>query len=309
LEGAETSPLLGIAEEGVALIRSWRDEIADQWQPAELQLNPQGLVTAMEDWGKLGLEPLQMLWAILGEEWLLRARRMTRSDFEALLERMRKAHLRGSDDPDEAALLIECAEPMLWRRLKSRRYLVSHRTALAPWTWGLGSSDSPPERRERKSPRQLLPTRQGPIPNLGPVLAGILVHGIAEDLAGKASEAQDLGTSVTGWLLNRTVEPFEFQRWMSELDFQIPDPRPGLSESERRRTLRTYLVFRFRRMYASMRDDFGWKAFRDEAHHNPFFVFAPAGDLSIARALYTVHWSEPRPGKVGIGAGNRAPKS
>lgn len=92
-------------------------------------------------------------------------------------------------------------------------------------------------------------------------------------------------------LLKRNVLPGEFRKWRGYLDFRISDPTPGLSEPERRRIYRDWLVFRFERYYRTTRSLGDWSDFCSEAQHNPAFLFTCVGDVQVAQQLYSICWA------------------
>jgi hypothetical protein len=193
-------------------------------------------------------------------------------------------------------LVEEAAGGSLRRALKARRFLV----AFGAWSvrsarlvTQLASAHHGRISRSDVHPDYAVATRPGQIPKLGPIAAGILVEGIAGRSGALEPKSHSFGLTVARALLGRQVQSGEFGKWRSRLDFAIQDPRPGLSEPERRTTFRDYLVFRFERIYKSMTSgEFSsWDAFLAEAESNPTFALTCVGDSEIAQGLFSVFWA------------------
>jgi hypothetical protein len=132
--------------------------------------------------------------------------------------------------------------------------------------------------------------KPGPVPNVGPIAAGVLLEGLAADVATLYAQSTRFGARLCDLLLGRRVSMGEFGKWRRSLDFPISDPTPGLSHSEQRKTFRGWLVFRARRYYASVGDLGSWDGFLAAARQNPAFTFTGVGDAKIAARLYAMCW-------------------
>ena len=290
----ETSNLAEMVSDAAGLIRDWRSEIAEQWPPGGAEIDQEELGSLLQTGQAGGWDPQMVLWAVLGAEWLLRARPATHEDVEAEMEKIRNALLRGSSDPNHAVLIEEVAGRALRRELKRRRFLVSYRTFTVPSArllMRLAKGSRPPTDSGRLRSLTAVQVRQGPIPKLGPIVAAVLVQGVAEQITGERISSDRFGLALAKLLLNRRILLPEFRKWKARLNVAIPDPALQLSEPERRQTLRDWLVFRFERCYGSMSGSVGWDDFCHEARHNPTFACSCVGDLQIARGLYALTWA------------------
>lgn len=289
----ETPLLASRVAFAAAMIRDWRSEVAKQWSVSALKLEQPELVALLGTWQARGLDPETVLWAVLGAEWLFRARRATDEDVRAELNKIRDALLRGSPDPNHAVLVVEVAGRSISRALKKGRYLLSYGTFTLPsaslvMRYARGSRPI-----TESDPVQTLPVvrmRRGPIPKLGPYIASVLVQGMADRRALHGDSSVQPGLALASLLLKRRVLEHEFLAWKATLDLPISDPAPGLSEPEHRKTLGDWLLFRFERMHGSMSAGIGWNNFCHEARHNPAFIFGCVGDLQTARDLYGLQW-------------------
>jgi hypothetical protein len=288
------SPPIGAAVADVArLVRLWRSEVPGQWRPNELELNQERLSALLQEWRGGGGDPTLVLWVVLGTEWLYRARRATGDDVEAEIAEIRKALLKGSPNPNRAVFVERVAGPLLRRRLKDRRFLV------ALGTWTVPSADIVMElarahhgqlERSKIEPRTAVRVKPGPIPNVGPIIAGVLIEGAAETVPGLRDQATHLAVELTRILLHREVSSGEFGKWRGYLSRRIPDPMPGLSEPERRTNLRDWLVFRFGRVFPATRGSMSWEEICGEAERSPHFLFSCVGDAGIAARVYAIYW-------------------
>ncbi len=291
-EVPETSPLVSRVADATRLVRAWRSEVAGQWKGG-LEIDQEKMVALLHDGHRLGLDPEMVLWAVLGAEWLLRARPATDADVEAELAKIRNALLRGSSDPNHAILVEEVAGRALRRELKRRRFLVSYGAFTVPSAlllMGMARGSRPGTAAAPARLRSAVKVRRGRIPNLGPIIAAVVIQGIAERFTRGRVKSDHLGRAAAKALLSREVLPVEFRKWKKRVNVSICDPRPHLSEPERRTTLRDWLVFRFERYYSNTSGRLNWEGFCHEATTNPTFVFSSAGDQEDARSLYSLHW-------------------
>jgi hypothetical protein len=275
------------------LIREWRSEIAEQWPPGGVNIDAEEMVALLRTGEGLGWDPQMVLWVVLNAEWLFRARAARADDVEAELVKIRDALLMGSSDPNHAVLVEQVAWPALRRELRRRRFLVSYRAFTVPSASLLMRFARGSKGVVGSVPNRTLPivrVRRGPISKLGPIIAGLVVQGIAERASGQKVPSDHFGRALSELLLKRTVLLPEFRKWKAKLRVTISDPRPGLSERERRTTLRDWLVFRFERHYRSMSSSMNWEDVCQEAARNPVFVFTALADLEDARSLYALTW-------------------
>jgi hypothetical protein len=275
------------------LIEGWRAEVAGQWPPGGLRVDRESLVGLLKDGEALRLDPQAVLWAVLGAEWLLRARPATKEDVEAEMAEIRRALIKGSTDPNHAVLVEHVAGRALRRALKQSRFLVSYQAFTVPSGWVLmrfarGAGGLEP--KAWGQPVRAVQVRRGPVTRLGPIVGAILAQGIVERSTGQKAKSDRFACALAATMLKRKVLLPEFRKWKTRASVKITDPSPEHSEPERRRTLRDWLLFRFERVYRNTRGDRRWDQLYDEADRNPKFAFTCVGDQEVARMLYGLKW-------------------
>jgi len=75
---------------------------------------------------------MMLIWAILGAEWLLRARSATAEDVENELRKIGNALETGTSDLNLAVFVLGAAQKVLRRDLEKPRYVVSYGTWTVP---------------------------------------------------------------------------------------------------------------------------------------------------------------------------------
>src|SRR5262245_56260211 len=196
----ETSALRQMATDAAQFIREWRSEVSEQWLPEELEIDPRALEAVLRDGQQQGCEPLMLVLAILGAEWLLRARPATAEDVDNELRKIGRALERGTSDLNLAVFVLGTARPVLQRHLEKCRYLVSYRT------WTLPSSSlvmqlakrgaRPRVDYARVPPIAVVSVRRGPLPVIGPIVAAILAEGVAVRSGLDAERSERLAVAV-----------------------------------------------------------------------------------------------------------------
>jgi len=292
----ETSVLRQMATDAARFICRWRSEVSEQWLPAELEIEPSALETVLRDGQRQGCEPLMLVLAILGAEWLLRARPATAEDVEKELRKIGNALERGTSDLNLAVFVLGAAQKVLRRRLEKCRYLVSYST----WTLPSPSLVMQLAKRGARprvdyaqvSPITVVSVRRGPLPCIGPIVAAILTEGIAAKAGQDPARSEELAVAVAGLLQKQKLVPPEFPKWRDKLSFSIVDPALFMTGPDRRKTFRGWLIFRFHRHYRSMARELStWGAFCEQARDNPRWLFSSVGDLQVARQMYAVRWA------------------
>jgi hypothetical protein len=289
-----------MAEEAVELLRGWRAEAAKQWTDMPVEADPEALRTVLQSGEAFGVKLLASLCVVLKCEWLYRARRATADDIEGELWGIRNGlskSLRGALTPDQAALVVEALRAGITKRLQSRRYLVSLRTWAVP-AHGLpfrgGGTKCRPE-NATDFPVDVVKTKRGRVPKVGPMVASVLYAGLLERAGAAPSKADRLGADLGSVLLSRTVLLPEFRGWKAALDRPVPDP----AHPEEQTTLRSWLVSRAAGGPSFLERDRGWQMLRDLAAREPQTVFVGRRDAQVAARLYAITWSEKNPSKKG----------
>jgi hypothetical protein len=196
-----------VAETG-ELVEVWRAEVAPEGR--ERRVNRTKLARLFEQWNSDWLDLGQLAYVILGSEWLFRARLGTVEDIDRELARI-QARLcnpaKGVLEPDQAYLLINAVRPAIERELKEKRVLISLgtwavRDRLARWRLFAQAERDDPAAREPSLP-QVKRKSGGPVPRPGPVVAALVVEGIALEKGRPADRASDLGLLAAEALLAR----------------------------------------------------------------------------------------------------------
>ncbi len=215
------NPLVGdsVAAHALELLEEWRGAVRDQWLPAELQLSPGKLREALDLWKGFGLDPGELLYLILGTEWIFRARPVTGEDIERELGKIESNLAKPGHpvlEPWQASLVTSALAPSIRAQMAGQRYLVS----LGRWTMpdrhrslellAHARSESPPP---RQGPRRLLEGKTGPVPKVGPIVAALVAEAIARERNLTASSRRSVGIAIARLLLCREVVSSELLGW------------------------------------------------------------------------------------------------
>ena len=278
-------PHLGhMAEMAAAWIQTWRQEVVDQWPTGRLAVQAKQLRTCLETWAEAGHDPRLLAYIILGTEWLFRARQATQEDVEEQLMRI-EDRLCGSLHPvldrAQASLVVKALEFPIGRELKQRRFLIS----IGQW-----AAPTPTARRpQRRSVRPLVKRKQGPIPKVGPIVAGVMADGM---YGGKPTLKRELtaGLKLTRTLFTRDVPVTEYLRWVRELEVAPAGAVASHLLSGAPINLRMALCQMWRRSFEIAMNRGGWSGFELELPREPRAVFEFAANLEAVSALYAMNW-------------------
>lgn len=281
--GENNLPISQAAGQVAALVHGWRCEVPKQWGPGKLKINQDELRGILETWKAAGLDPKMLACAVLGSEWLFRARKANDQDVERELVKIQRGmsnRLRGGMGPEQAGLILEVL-PALRKNLSKRRFLVSLGTwAVQPRGFPFGSADSP---FPITTAKPLVKLKQGPIANLGPIVTALLTEGVARSAVGIG---QSIGLDVASLLSNRKVIMPELEAWKQTVRFRIecptgigPNPAEGC-------TFEGWLVSRFLRIYSSTVKPLKWDEFLAHVKRDPEWTFYCIADTPMIGTLY-----------------------
>jgi hypothetical protein len=134
--------------------------------------------------------------------------------------------------------------------------------------------------------------KPGKIPALSPIVAGIVIEGLAESVCGTRNGGTALGINVASILRGRVIQSGEFGIWRRRTSGPAPNLPTG-NDGSLPVDLRGWLVQRWRSAYEICFVDrrLPWSGYLMEAANNPHSLFAPLADPEAVTLLYSVPWS------------------
>ena len=279
-------------------VAGWRRENPEQWVVRQQEIDPTGLRAVLGKAERMGLDPYLVAHVILGAEWLFRARPLTQADIESTLDELERRLRRSTAfglRPWLASLLVGAMAPAALRGLKKTRVLVSLGQWAGPdYDW----RDLMLARQGAKrlpSGELLDRSKSGKIPNLSPILAAIIVEGLAEHAVGPREGSQALALAVATLLRKRAIQPGEYGVWRRAVGVDAPEWTTGDDDPLPPDDLRDWLVRRWRSSYemaygSLLSEHKDWAGYLVALAHNPLDVFGPLANLEAISYLYTLSW-------------------
>jgi hypothetical protein len=301
-------------------VRRWRQESPEQWKPGKWDLDGDALREVLHQAESMGIDPCLVAHVVMGVEWLFRERPMTPKEVEAVLdeieERFRRSGFADSK-PWLASLVVGAIAPDVLEGLKRTRYLISLRQWATPkFGWrnlALGQGGG------AKQARLGDPSKPGKTTTLSPIIASLVVEGIAERLVPPRGGSRSLALGLASLLKGSKVQAGDYGVWRRATAIAPPVASSGMSElpaSSPEATgswdsdgdpnhewlvrtfsfppsdLRDWLVQRWVSSFliAFIEKKRGWRAYLHEAAHNPLVLFLPVANLEVVSSLYSLSW-------------------
>ncbi len=276
-------------------MRRWREENPEQWRPDRREIDAAELYAALDGAERISLDPYLLVYVVMGAEWLFRARPLTRRDVEASLDqfefRLRRMAI-ADFEPWRASLLVGASARAAFEGLKRARYLVS----LGLWAAPMGGWRDflPPQKAAKSRPtgEPLDSPKAGKIPTLSPIVAGIIVEGLAERAGRLGKGGKALALRIASLLRGRAIQRGEYGVWRRAVSIPAAGPPVGAPDATQPPTLREWLIRRWASAYenafvACKRD---WAGYLVEAAYNPHALFGPVADPDVVSLLYSLSW-------------------
>ena len=287
-----------VAPEVAAYVRTWREECPELWTRDKRQIDATALREALGQADRLHLDPYLVAYAVMGAEWLFRARPLMLRDLEADLDELEERLCRSAiadARPHLASLLVGSIARALAGGLKGTRYYVAlgeWATPIAGWRHLVAVQERDQKKKTVAAPRE--PAKSGQIPALSPVIAGLVVEGLAERVCGAGRGGTALALKVASILRGRRIQSGEFGIWRRGALGPAPDLPTGVAGDPAPADLREWLLRRWKSAYEMCFDERKrtWSAFLVEAAHNPYSVFGPLANPEALTHLYAIPWSQ-----------------
>jgi len=141
----------------------------------------------------------------------------------------------------------------------------------------------------RSRPAPLVRRKQGPIVNLGPIVATVTAHNLAAERLRSAKRAGVLAAAVAGVLLRREIRPLECDGWRTRMSSKPPDSEMArMSPSPA--NLCEAVTRRWKHGYDMALSTWGWKGILGFIDTAPEKVFDFAANRRVISSLYGVDW-------------------
>lgn len=295
-----------VAREATYWIARWRQEVSGTAGSARVEVHAHDLADVLKKAEGLRVDPYLVAFIVIGSEWLCRARPLTSKEIASCQEEMER-HVRrvllDEMKPEVASNLARLVERGI-SFPRTGRFLIS----LGEW----GTREHAWRRLRFSEARGSLgalagivfPAKRGAVPELAPILAGLVVEGAAEKIMPARSGTNALGRQIATVLRGRPIQIGEFGLWREKLSVPLPDHAGVRGESPRAESLREWLIERWRWTYETAFDErsfdwwgrrfirsrHDWAGFMVQLAHNPFALFGPLVDPDVLMRLYSISW-------------------
>ena len=138
-------------------------------------------------------------------------------------------------------------------------------------------------------PTQLVRRKRGPIVNLGPIVSTVIAIGHAATAGLTDKRSGQLGASLAGVLLRRTIRPIECEGWRRKLVARPPDPVMAALSPPPANLLEA-VVYRWKRGYDFSLANLGWRGILALVAREPRTAFQYAADRVVVSMLYGTNW-------------------
>jgi hypothetical protein len=282
-----------VASEVAHQVKAWRKDIETEWGARSLELDVHALGEVLAKAEGLGLDPYLVAFVIMGAEWLFRARRLTGEEIGAKLDELEQRlsqSVLADWEPELASLLVGGIAESALKALDGVVYLVSLGTWATPkYTWRnslRASAGSSGAAQELIYP----PAKPGVIPKLSPIIAGLIVEGLAERVCPPHSGAQALGIQVTSLLRKQRVQNGDFVQWRKRLSIAAPNLPTGCTGEPEPKDLREWLIQRWMRAYDFTLSGPSWTVFLLAVADTPGGEFWQISEKEVLATLYSLAW-------------------
>jgi hypothetical protein len=287
---------LALAAPAIAFqVAKWRAELPANGKAKPRELDVERLRRALHRAESLQVDPYLVAFVVMGAEWLFRARPFEPEDIAASLDQL-EAKLRavgiGDVMPWEASLLVGGIYPGVLKGLRRGRYLVAlGRWAVPARGWREVVAGQLADKK-RSPGREPGPSRKrGSIPELGPIVVGLLVDAFAARSVQPGGGGRALAMELASILRGRRIQSGDFGTLLRAASGPPPDKITGFP-NECPADLRGWLASRWESAYRICFDEGKryWSSFLVEAATNPLALFKPLADQDVVNQLYDVAW-------------------
>ncbi len=267
------------------LIDQWRVEISES-KSDRPRLDPGVLERFLRKAEDHGLAAGLVAITVLSCEWVFRIRRATEEDIERMLYEMEKGFCNPSHPiltPFQAHLLVKLLEPNLRKEIENLRITLvfGFETGTQHPGWSFFADERPREPK-RIPPKQVVPRRRGPLPILGPIMAGAIVGTLIEEKSG--TDGGEMGRELCKILLKRKVLTHEFDAWQKTISTLSNSwRRPPVSFSECVRQA-------YHQTFEMSGEAVSVEMFLERCKTDPGSVLSCLAHQDILKAVYSEKW-------------------